>query len=295
MMFVVSLELSSERSESCGYSSGGGDVSAVSQLLAGGLSEDQRANAAVIITEGYRLRVPRQGIVVALAVASQESRFLNYANDGEGSDLGWEQIGIARSLALPHQAVGTDHGSLGVFQQQWPWWGSMEELMDPQAAARKFYEALLRVPGWADLPVTVAGQAVQRSAYPDAYADDVPLAESLLSDPRMARTAGVTAAAFQAAGDASCAAQEYDAGNVVFPLPAGSGYVDQANWGNSGGNWSHGHTGTDLSVGCGTPVLAATGGRVIVRTDQPWSGPWLVQVSTGVGPPDDLVRPHGVA
>ena len=43
------------------------------------------------------------------------------------------------------------------------------------------------------------------------------------------------------------------------------------------------HTGTDLAVACGTPVLAATGGTVVIRTDQPWAGPHLVQVSTGTG------------
>jgi hypothetical protein len=30
-------------------------------------------------------------------------------------------------------------------------------------------------------------------------------------------------------------------------------------------------------------VLAATGGTVVIRTDQSWAGPWLVQVSTGAG------------
>ena len=43
------------------------------------------------------------------------------------------------------------------------------------------------------------------------------------------------------------------------------------------------HTGTDLSAACGTPVLAATAGTVVIRTDQAWAGRWLVQVSTGVG------------
>ena len=42
------------------------------------------------------------------------------------------------------------------------------------------------------LPVTVAGQAVQRSAYPDAYADDVPLAKSMLDDATMANPASVS-------------------------------------------------------------------------------------------------------
>ena len=56
-----------------------------------------------------------------------------------------------------------------------------------------------------------------------------------------------------------------------------------------------GHTGTDLSVACGTPVLAATNGKVIIRTDQGWAGRWLVEVCTGAGPAHHLVRPHADA
>src|SRR3954451_19577210 len=94
----------------------------------GGLSAAQLANAGAVIAEGRRRRVPTQAVVIALAVASQESNFTNYANDGRGSDLDFFQAGIQRSLALPHEAVGTDHGSLGIFQQQWPWWGTMADL-----------------------------------------------------------------------------------------------------------------------------------------------------------------------
>ena len=88
---------------------------------------------------------------------------------------------MSRSLQLPHDAVGTDHGSVGTFQQQYPWWGALEELMDPPTAAGLFYAALLKVPGWESMSVTVAAQAVQRSAFPDAYADDEPLARELLA------------------------------------------------------------------------------------------------------------------
>lgn len=74
------------------------------------LTREQLANAATIVSVGLRMRVPRQGIVVALATAHQESRFLNYANDGIGFDLSVDQRGIDKSLDLPHQAVGSDHG-----------------------------------------------------------------------------------------------------------------------------------------------------------------------------------------
>lgn len=146
-----------------------------------GLSKSQMSNAYTIYLEGLQLEVSDFGVVVALATASQESGYQNYANDGQGGDLAADQQDIAESLDLPHDAVGTDHGSLGIFQQQYPWWGGMKDLMTPQLAAKKFYDALNKVPGWQNMDLTVAAQTVQSSAYPDAYADDEPLARQLLA------------------------------------------------------------------------------------------------------------------
>ncbi|QCC78421.1 M23 family metallopeptidase [Nocardioides daphniae] len=209
-------------------------------------------------------------------MASQESRFQNYANDGRGGDLAPEQRGIAASLRLPHDAVGTDHGSLGVFQQQWPWWGTMRDLMDPASAAEKFYSALNEVEGWEGMSIGEAGQAVQRSAFPDAYDDDVALARKLLA------AAGGTDTVAEVAyyGSTAECANTVFSGEVVMPL-AGSGYVDAKNFGKSGSRWTKTHTGTDFSSACGTPVLASTGGTITVRTDQGWSGRWLVTLDAG--------------
>jgi murein DD-endopeptidase MepM/ murein hydrolase activator NlpD len=280
LMFMAVLGGSEDTEGDCRPPSTEIDIELAADTTMAGLTADQLENAATVIAVGNRIQIPRHGLVVALAVANQESRFLNYANDGLGGDLQFDQIGIGASLDLPHQAVGTDHGSLGIFQQQWPWWGTMTELMDPATSARKFYDALLQVPGWEQMSVTGAGQTEQRSAYPLAYADDEPLAEQLLANPALV-DADISPASYDTGVD--CLATAADPGTVVFPLPTGSGYVDAVNWGSSGSAWSRGHTGTDFSVPCGTPVLAAHGGTVLVRTDQPWSGRWLVQVSTGEG------------
>ncbi len=245
----------------------------------GGLTSMQLANAGAVIAEGRRRNLPARAVVIALAVASQESGFKNYANDGAGSDLSIDQLGIEQSLELPHEAVGTDHGSIGVFQQQWPWWGTMGDLMNPSTSAGKFYDALLQVPGWQGLPLTVAAQKVQRSAYPDAYADDERLARQLLGAPGAATAVNASSTV---ESRSSCV-ESVDHGAVAFPLPRGTPFRDNRNWGGQGAHWVRMHTGTDLSVACGTPVLAATSGRVIVRTDQSWSGRWLVQISTGIG------------
>lgn len=247
-----------------------------------GLSATQWKRAAEVVAAGKTLGIPSHGMVVALAVALQESGLKVYANDGRGGDLGADQQGIDASLRLPHDAVGTDHGSLGVFQQQWPWWGSMSELMDPVTSARKFYEALLKVPGWQSLPLTVAAQRVQRSAYPDAYADDEPLARAVYA--KLADTPATDL--YLASADlAECATQLAGAnagdGTMVFPVPANLADTDSHNWGKSGSSWSTWHTGTDFKVSCGTPVLAVQAGTVRIDTTESWSGPWLVKVSTG--------------
>lgn len=72
-------------------------------------------------------------------------------------------------------------------------------------------------------------------------------------------------------------------GVIRFPLPAGTSFVDQHNFGHRSHHWASVHTGDDFSTACGTTVLAATDGTVVVRTDQGWSGRWLVMVSTGPG------------
>lgn len=242
------------------------------------LSPVQMQRAATIVATGQQMGLPDQGIVIALAVASQESSFRVLANDGKGGDLQPDQTGIAASLDLPHDGVGTDHGSLGVFQQQWPWWGPMDQLMDPAAASRLFYAALVKIDGWESLPVTVAAQRVQKSAYPSAYADDEPLARDLLEI--IAGNYTLDQPPTQAA---ACTAVEWN-GDVAFPLPADSGYIDQHNFGATGSHWESMHTGDDYSVACGTPVLAATAGVVEADPAQTsWAGPHFVKVSTGPG------------
>lgn len=122
------------------------------------------ANGKAVIATGLQMRIPEKGIIVALATAMQESSLRNLANPN-----------VPESLRIPNEGMGHDHKSVGIMQQQ-PWWGTIRELMTPGVAARKFYEALLKVGGWQQMAPTVAAQSVQRSAFPDAYADDVPAA-----------------------------------------------------------------------------------------------------------------------
>lgn len=126
----------------------------------GGLSEAQMANAVAIIEAGKDEGLGERAWAVALATAMQESKFKNYAN-----------VNVAESYNFDYQAEGSDHDSVGLFQQRpSSGWGSVEELMDPKTSASKFYDSLKRVDGWENMPVTRAAQTVQVSAFPDAYA-----------------------------------------------------------------------------------------------------------------------------
>ncbi|MEH1167304.1 hypothetical protein V6V47_18155 [Micromonospora sp. CPCC 205539] len=125
-----------------------------------GLDQLQMDNAKIIVDVGRELKMPRRALVVALATAMQESNLYNLASDV-----------LPESLDYPHQGSGYDHDSLGLFQQRpSSGWGTVAELMRPSYAARAFYEALNEIIGWQDMSVTAAAQAVQISAYPDAYA-----------------------------------------------------------------------------------------------------------------------------
>jgi hypothetical protein len=123
-----------------------------------------RSNAAVVVAVGRSLGVDEQGIVVALAAAMQESGLRNL-----------------------------DHGhadSLGIFQQRpSQGWGSPEQIQDATYSSTAFFvgvrgktQGLLDISGWRDMSVTEAAQAVQISAYPDAYAKWEQSARSWLAE-----------------------------------------------------------------------------------------------------------------
>ena len=70
-------------------------------------------------------------------------------------------------------------------------------------------------------------------------------------------------------------------GQVGYPVPAQLASTNQDNWGGHGSHWNSWHTGTDFSVPCGTPVLAAHAGTAVILPGPAWYGTQLVQVTTG--------------
>lgn len=109
------------------------------------LSPDQAQNAALTAAVATRRGMPARAVTIGIATALQESRLVNI-------DYG-------------------DRDSVGLFQQRpSQGWGTVEQIMDPVYSTTKFFEGLEKVPGYQDMEITQAAQAVQRSAFPEAYA-----------------------------------------------------------------------------------------------------------------------------
>lgn len=138
--------------------SGGGDCAAAGSPATNvaGYGADQMANAATIVAVGKQMSVPEQGWVVAIAAAMQESGLRN----------------------LPYG----DRDSLGLFQQRpSQGWGTPEQILNPTYSATQFYRHLLAVPGWPQMSVNDAAQAVERSGLPNAYGQHEPAARQVVA------------------------------------------------------------------------------------------------------------------
>lgn len=147
------------------------------------LSKTQLDAAKKIISAGKDLKLSSLAWVIAIATAKQES------------DLGDDKTSLRPN---------GDHDA-GLFQQRVlkGWYGSLKEVTDPYQGAKIFYQGrtakhagdygsagggkgfghipgLLDVKGWEHMPVTLAAQKVQRSAFPDAYAKWEPLARDVV-------------------------------------------------------------------------------------------------------------------
>ena len=120
------------------------------------IDPEQARNASIIAGMSIKRGLAPRAASIALATAYQES-------------------GI-RNLDYGHA------DSIGLFQQRpSKGWGTIEEIMDPWYSAREFYRAMERVQDWDTKDINDVAQAVQRSAYPEAYRRHVPNARTLAS------------------------------------------------------------------------------------------------------------------
>ena len=119
------------------------------------LTPEMQSNAEIIHRVGKSLGVSDYGIAIALATAMQESSLINI-------DYG-------------------DRDSIGLFQQRpSKGWGTVAQIMDPEYSARAFFggptgpnfgkvRGLLDINNWQSMTLSRAAQAVQISAFPEAY------------------------------------------------------------------------------------------------------------------------------
>jgi hypothetical protein len=109
-------------------------------------SPEQSANAATITAVALKRKLPARAATIANATAITESKLRNV------------RFG--------------DRDSLGLFQQRpSQGWGTKEQILDPVYSANKFYDALVAIDGYEAMAITQVAQKIQRSGFPDAYAD----------------------------------------------------------------------------------------------------------------------------
>lgn len=119
------------------------------------LSGDQCANAATIYQVCAQKGGSQRDAVLGIACAMQESTL--------------------------HNLQGGDRDSVGLFQQRPSMgWGTVAQCTTPTYAAGKFYDALLQINSRTSMSESQAIQAVQRSAFPDAYQKWVSMAEAVV-------------------------------------------------------------------------------------------------------------------
>ncbi len=129
----------------CTAAGGGQDVS---------LGTGQAGIAATIAGVAQRQALPARAVTVAYATALQESKLQNLTYG--------------------------DRDSVGVFQQRpSEGWGPRRDLENPVYATSKFFRALVKVPGYQQLPIYQAAQDVQHSADGFAYAQYATMADRM--------------------------------------------------------------------------------------------------------------------
>lgn len=189
---------------------------------------DQKSWASVITNVARSRGMPPRAAVIGVATAMQESGLRNLTYG--------------------------DRDSLGLFQQRpSQGWGTAAQVIDAVYSSNSFYERLAKVSRWQTRPLTDVAQAVQRSAFPDAYAKWEKSAGDLVAGSWGNAVLTVASGCSSLSSDSSGAwALPVENSRVTTPYKAG------------GGMWSSGsHTGIDFPVPTGTRVQAVGRGTVV--------------------------------
>ncbi|WP_058234307.1 C40 family peptidase [Devriesea agamarum] len=183
MVGLVTSTQGSADAAACGPEGGealSADVQGVDPITP--YSRDAMGRAAVIMRVGRDLGVPFRGQLIAVMTAMQESTL---------GDSASSRVPNADHDAGPFQQRVITPGVSGAY-------GTLAEVNNVSWAAKTFYKGVLEkngsgiatghhipglsdIPGWERMPLTVAAQRVQRSAYPEAYAKHEAKARAIMS------------------------------------------------------------------------------------------------------------------
>lgn len=117
-------------------------------------SAKQVNNAARLMAVGTKMNVPARAQKLIVTAAIDESNLIPQGQQGGITNAGGRAYGILQQT--PYESGGS--------------WGTIDQVMDIEYAAKQFYDHLLEVPGWETMAPTVAIHAVQRNADPNVYA-----------------------------------------------------------------------------------------------------------------------------
>lgn len=236
------------------------------------LSAIQIGNIQSIIKFASQVEgITADAIQIILMAASVESNFQNYANSS-----------VPDSLNYPHDAVGSDHDSVGFWQMR-QHWGTTAELMDIEYQVKAILggptgpnggspRGLFDIKGWDTMPKGEAAQAVEVSAFPDRYAQRETLAAELMK--------------MFGDGLTFCDGGLGIGGTAGHPLGDPS-FLISSLYGNRTvggcGNACNNHRGLDFSAGCKTPIYAIADGIVIYQGPEgAWGNVVKIQHANGL-------------
>jgi cell wall-associated NlpC family hydrolase len=153
---VVLSATSGAVSAGVGCAGDGGPGGGQAQIDRTSFSAEQMTNVQTITSVVAGRRMPGRAAVIAVTAALVESDLRN--------------------------TTSGDRDSLGLFQERpSQGWGTPEDILNPVYATQQFLDHLVAVPGWITLPPGAAEQDVERSAFPERYAPQEPVATLLVT------------------------------------------------------------------------------------------------------------------
>jgi len=76
---------------------------------------------------------------------------------------------VPKSLSYKHDGFGSDHDSIGIFQQRAEFYPNIACDMGAACSASQFFKIMKSFKNWENIPVATLCQDVQRSGVPFAY------------------------------------------------------------------------------------------------------------------------------